>query len=78
MLRSDVCDYSDAYIVLKGTITVEGDDVNKKRDEKLSFKNNSPFRSCISKINKMLQTMQKILMFLWQCIICQKIMAIIL
>ena len=30
MLRSVVCDYSDAYIVLKGTITVEGDDVNKK------------------------------------------------
>ena len=54
MLRSVVCDYSDAYIVLKGTITVEGDDVNKKWDEKLSFKNNSPFTSCISKINKTL------------------------
>ena len=54
ILRSDVCDYSDAYIVLKGTMTVEGDGVNKKRDEKLSFKNNSPFRSCISKINKIL------------------------
>ena len=25
MLRSDVCDYSDAYVVVKGTITVEGD-----------------------------------------------------
>ena len=25
MLRSDLCDYSDAYIVVKGTITVEGD-----------------------------------------------------
>ena len=24
MLRSDLCDYSDAYIVLKGTITVAG------------------------------------------------------
>ena len=38
MLRSDICDYSDAYIVVKGTITVEGDDDNKKRDKKLFFK----------------------------------------
>ena len=49
MLRSAWCHYSDAYIVAKGTITVEGDDDNKKRDNKLSFKNNAPFRSCISK-----------------------------
>ena len=27
MLRSDLCDYSDAYIVEKGTITVEGDNM---------------------------------------------------
>ena len=46
MLRSDLCDYSDANIVVKGTITV---DDNKKRDKKLSLKNNVPFRSCISK-----------------------------
>ena len=51
MLRSYLCDYSDASIVVKGTITVEGVDGNKKRDKKLSFKNNAPFRSCISKIN---------------------------
>ena len=25
MLRSDLCDYSDAYIVVKGTITVTGE-----------------------------------------------------
>ena len=31
MLRSDLCDYSDAYIAAKGTITVEGDDDGKKR-----------------------------------------------
>ena len=24
MLRADLCDYSDAYIVVEGTITVEG------------------------------------------------------
>ena len=31
MLRSDLCDYSDAYIVVKGTITVTG---NKNIDRK--------------------------------------------
>ena len=30
MLKSNSCDYSDAYIVVKGTITVEGDDYDKK------------------------------------------------
>ena len=29
MLRADLCDYSDAYILVKGTITVEGDDDDK-------------------------------------------------
>ena len=50
MLRSDLCDYSDAYIVVKEPITVEGGDDDKKRDKNL-FKNNAQFRSCISKIN---------------------------
>ena len=31
MLRSDLCDYSDAYILVKGTITVAG---NHQRDRK--------------------------------------------
>ena len=32
MLRSDLCDYSDTYIVVKRTITTEGtDDANKKK-----------------------------------------------
>ena len=34
MLRSELCDYSDVYIVVKGTITVEGDDAKIKRDMK--------------------------------------------
>ena len=33
MLRSDICDYSNAYVVVKGTIAVGGNDDNKKRDE---------------------------------------------
>ena len=51
MLRSDLCDYSDVYIVVKGEITVKGNDNANKRNRKLIFKNNAPFRSCISKIN---------------------------
>ena len=47
MLRSILCDYSDAYIVVKWTITVEGDDDDKKRDKKWSFKNIARFRSYI-------------------------------
>ena len=53
MLRSDLCDYSDAYIVVKGAITVTNPD-NNAYDKKLAFKNNLPFVSCISKINNTL------------------------
>ena len=51
MLKLYLCDYSDAYIVVKGTIAIQGDDDDKKRVKKLSFKNKAPFRSCMSKIN---------------------------
>ena len=44
MLRSFLCDFSDAYIVVKGTITVKNPD-NNAYDKKLAFKNNSPFVS---------------------------------
>ena len=43
MLRSNLCDYSDAYIVLKGTTTVEGDDNDKSRNKTINVKNNAPF-----------------------------------
>ena len=49
MFRSDLCDYSDTYIVIKGGITVEGDNGAKKRNKKLIFKKNAPFRSFISR-----------------------------
>ena len=58
MLRSDLCDFSDAYIVVKGKITVcATDGANNIRDKKsrsLAFKNNTPFSSCISKMNGVL------------------------
>ena len=49
MLRSDLCDFNDAYIVVKGTITVTNPD-NAKRNQAVAFKNNAPFINCNSKI----------------------------
>ena len=50
MLRSDLCDFSDAYIVVKGNITIANPD-NAKKNKAIAFKNNAPFINCISKIN---------------------------
>ena len=55
VLKSSLCDYSDAYILVKGTISVNNtagvgaaaDNTNKK----VIFKNYAPFTSYISKIN---------------------------
>ena len=54
MLLSDSCNYSDAYIIVKRTITAEGTNDNQKRAKMLTCKNNAPFRSCISKTNNTL------------------------
>ena len=51
MLRSDLCDYSDAYIVVKGRISVTGTNAANRRNKNLTFKNNALFRSCILKVN---------------------------
>ena len=50
MLRSDLSDYSDAYIVVKGNMTVTNPDITKRNNE-VAFENNAPFINCISKIN---------------------------
>ena len=54
MLRSDLCDYSDAYVVVNGDITLTRPDNTGVYDKKLASKNNAPFISCISKINNTL------------------------
>ena len=57
MLRSDVCDYGDVCIVVKGTITltkVANRNFINVRNNFLAFKNNAPFTNCISKINNVL------------------------
>ena len=48
-LRSDLCDYSDAYIAVKEEMTLGGDNDANKRNKNLAFKNNAPFINCISK-----------------------------
>ena len=50
MRRSDLYDFSDAYIVVKGTVTVVRPN-NAKRKKATAFKNNAPFINCISKID---------------------------
>ena len=54
ILRSDLCDYNDPYIVAKGNVTVEGAENRDKHNRVLVLKNNAPFLSCISKINNTL------------------------
>ena len=59
MLRSNLCDYADVYILVKGTITITGGpnnatDANKRIDQTnkgVIFKNCAPFTKCISRIN---------------------------
>ena len=50
MLRSDLCDFSVACIVVNGVIAVTNPD-DAKRNKVVAFKNNAPFINCISKIN---------------------------
>ena len=57
MLRSNLCDYADSYILVKGTITITGEGDNAaaeradERDKGVTFKNCAPFTKCISRIN---------------------------
>ena len=55
ILISSLCDYSDAYILVKGNISVNntagtGGDANNT-NKKVIFKNCAPFIDCIRKIN---------------------------
>ena len=55
MLRSSLCDYSDAYVLVKGNITVNNTAADgaaaNNTNKKVIFKNCAPFTNCISKIN---------------------------
>ena len=57
MLRSDLCDFSDAYFVAKEDITLTkttNRDFIDIRNRSLRFKNNAPFTNCTSKIKNVL------------------------
>ena len=43
MLTSDLCNYSNAHIFVKGRISIRGNNDAKKRNKKLTFKNNDRF-----------------------------------
>ena len=57
MLKSDLWDYADAYIFVKGTIAITGagdDAAARQLDERnkgVTFKYCAPFTKCISRIN---------------------------
>ena len=47
VIKSNLCDYSDAYILVTGNITATGGDANTR----VAFKNCAPFTKCITHIN---------------------------
>ena len=47
LIKSNLCDYSDAYILVIGNITVIGGNT----DTKVAFKNCAPFTKCITHVN---------------------------
>ena len=53
MFRSDIYDYKDTSILLKGIIDLSAAAANEndRAQKDVAFKNNTPVRSCISKIN---------------------------
>ena len=57
MLKSSLCDYNDAYILVKGKIIITGAGADAgarqadERDKSVAFKNCAPFTNCISEIN---------------------------
>ena len=55
MLKSSLCDYSDAYILVKGTITVANIEgaatAANSANKKATFRNCKPFTDCISEIH---------------------------
>ena len=57
MSKSSLCDYSDAYILVKGRITINGRGDNAaarqagERNKGVAIKNCASFINCISEIN---------------------------
>ena len=80
-LRSDLCDYSNAYILVNGTIDLLATNANKndKVQKNVAFKINTPFKSWISKINSTLMyNAESLDIVMPMYIICQNIVKVIL
>ena len=75
MLTSSLCDYSDAFILVKGTITITGagaDATARQADERnkgVIFKNCTPFVNCKTEINNVEIDNGKDIDKVMQCII---------
>ena len=48
VLKSNLCDYNDAYILVRGDITISGSNIANE----IAFKNCAPFTKCIAKIDE--------------------------
>ena len=55
LLRSSLCDYSDAYTLVKGNMSVNNTAADgaaaNNTNKKVIFKNFAPFTNCVSKLN---------------------------
>ena len=54
ILKASLCDYNDAYILVKGTIAIPKTGTAaapNNRNKKVIFKNFAPFTDCITEIN---------------------------
>ena len=58
MLQSDLCNYSDEYFNVDGTLAV-AESNNDAYDKKLALKDNAPFIGCISNVNSVFIVMQR-------------------
>ena len=73
MLKSSLCDYSDAYIFVRGTITVVRKEVNDRNNKEVIFENCAQFTNCISELNNAQVDNEKgldIVMLLYNLINC--------
>ena len=74
MIRSNLYDWSDTYMLVSGTITITGagaNDAAKRTDERnkgVIFKICAPFNDCISEKIILKYIMQKMYMLRCQCI----------
>ena len=74
MLRSDICGYSDVYVVVKGRIYIRVTNNANRIDKKANFQEYASFRSCISKTNNTFidnADVVMILVLLYQCIMLE-------